>query len=233
MRFVRLRKHIRGALVVLVVLIVVTVAAVRLLPFDARPFVAAPASGEMLDRNGQLLFAMLNPQEQWCFPRPLSGISPYLQKATIAAEDRRFRLHPGVDPLAIMRAFVQNLGEARTYSGASTLTMQLTKMARPRARGFRAWWNKVGQAVLALRLEGALAKDEILNAYLNRAPYGRNLCGAEAAARRYFGKNAGELTLSEAALLAGLPAAPSAYDPLRHANRARVRRDYVLGRMLD
>ncbi len=197
-------------------------------PMDAEAYLHAPASGELMDRAGRPMYAYLNPAQQWCFVRELDAISPWLVKATLAAEDQRFYSHPGVDPIAVLRAFVQNVRGRRIASGASTLTMQAVKIAQPAPRG---WWSKVRQAINALRLERHASKNRILQAYLNGAPYGMNLVGCEAAAQRYFGRPARELTLPEAALLAGLPKAPTNYMPLEHRERAMERRSQVLERM--
>ena len=140
--------------------------------------------GEMTDRNGQLLYAFMNGGQQWCFERDLTEISPRMVQATLAAEDSRFYFHPGVDPLAAARAVFQNLLHRRVVSGASTLTMQVIKQTR----GPGVSLGKVCQAVMALQIERRATKAEIIKAYLNTAPYGLNLIGCEAAARRYFGK---------------------------------------------
>ena len=191
-------------------------------PFDTAPYFSAPASGTILDRNGQLLFVALNAEEHWRMPVALGQVSPHLIHATVAAEDQRFWRHPGVDPLAVLRAAVQQVQPGGRRSGASTLTMQLVKLSRPKQhRGLR---GKISQAWLALRLERHASKEAILAAYLNAAPYGANVQGAEAASRRYFGKPAMELTIAEAALLAGLPKAPTALFPVQHPERAGARR---------
>jgi len=205
-------------------------------PMDTGRYLHVERSGELLDHSGTLLYAFLNEAEQWCFPRGLEDFSPRLIQATLAAEDERFYWHPGVDPLAIVRAAWQNLAGRRVVSGASTLTMQVVKQGDRSHRTVpphlpRSWQGKLVQAGCALRLELRCNKDAILRTYLNLAPYGLNVIGAEAAARRYFGKPARELTLSEAALLAGLPKAPTALMPLKHRDRAIERRDYVLRRM--
>ncbi len=199
-------------------------------PLDPAPYLTLQPSGELFDRNGRLMYAFLNEKEQWQFPRDLDAISPYLVQSTIATEDQRFRSHHGVDPIAVGRAVVQNVTGFGIESGASTLTMQVVKLNGQRSRSLpgKAW-----QAMQALRLERQVSKDEILCAYLNTAPYGLNLVGCEAAARRYFGKTAKELTLSEAALLAGLPKSPSGLMPIEHPERALARRNYVLQRMRD
>lgn len=198
-------------------------------PFDTAPYLRVRASGEMVDRNGRLLYAFLNPDEQWCFERGLDDFSPWLIQATVAAEDQRYYAHHGVDLWAIGRAATQNLFGGRVVSGASTITMQVVKLTQGDTRSVA---GKLRQAWNALRLERNASKQAILRSYLNNAPYGMNLIGAEAAARRYFGAPASELTLAEAALLAALPKAPGGCMPLAHPRRARARRDYVLGRML-
>ncbi|GMW03205.1 MAG: penicillin-binding protein 1C [Candidatus Hydrogenedentota bacterium] len=197
-------------------------------PLDPAPYLAVEASPELLDRHGRLLFAYLNPDQQWAFFRPLPEISEHLIHATLAAEDQRFYDHGGVDPVAIARAAWQNASHATVKSGASTITMQLVKLHDPHD-GTLA--GKVSQAIDAMRIERATTKEAILNAYLNKAPYGMNLVGCEAASRRYFGKPARELTLPEAALLAGIPKSPTGYMPLKHPERAKNRRDFVLNRM--
>ncbi|MCX5759451.1 MAG: penicillin-binding protein 1C, partial [Candidatus Hydrogenedentes bacterium] len=150
-------------------------------------------------------------------------------------EDKRFYRHHGVDWRAVVRAAWRNTARRRIVSGASTITMQVVKPCAGDG-GFRfasPTLRKLWQAAQAVRLERVCTKDEILDAYLNSAPYGLNLSGVEAAARRYFGKPARELTPAEAALLAGLPKSPTALMPLRNAKSAQARRDYVLGRMRD
>ncbi len=185
-------------------------------------------SPRLLGRGGETLFVHLNDNDHWNIPAELAAISPYLKMATIAAEDQRFYAHPGVDPLAVLRAAWEGLRAGGIRSGASTLPMQLIKRDGVPTSTLR---GKARQALLALKLDAALSKDVLLTAYLNSMPYGRNLLGCEAASRRFFGKAARELTLSEAALLAGLPKAPATFDPLRHPEAAKQRRAYVLKRM--
>jgi len=199
-------------------------------PMDVPRYLEVQASREMTDRSGRLLYAFLNEGEQWCFPRALPEISPYLVRATLAAEDQRFQRHGGVDARAVLRAAWQNVARRRIVSGASTLSMQVVKHAD---RTPRSLAGKVRQAWQAVRLDLRVEKDVILETYLNTAPYGLNLVGCEAAAQRFFGKPAAELTLAEAALLAGLPKAPGALNPLRDGRAARARRQYVLRRMLE
>jgi len=197
---------------------------------DTTRYLTVQASSELLDREGKLIYAYLNTGEQWQFHRPLAEISPYLVNATIAVEDQRFWSHHGVDPIAIARAATQNIRKARVHSGASTITMQVVKQSDS---GSRSPVDKARQAWQALRLELRAEKSTILETYLNSAPYGLNLIGCESASRRYFGKPSSELTLGEAALLAGLPKSPVGYMPLRYPKAARQRRTQVLDRMRD
>ncbi len=189
----------------------------------------ARESVRVLDRDGRLLRAFLGREETWMFWTDLGGISPRLVEATLAAEDGRFWSHPGVDPLAVARAAWDNATRGRTVSGASTVTMQVMRLLEGRPRTLR---SKIVESFRALQLEGRMTKREILAWYLNLAPYGGNLVGAGAASRAWFGKPADDLTIGEAALLAGLPQAPSRLRPDRHPERARARRDWVLGRMV-
>ncbi|MFC1736072.1 penicillin-binding protein 1C [Candidatus Hydrogenedentota bacterium] len=201
---------------------------VMLLPMNTGHYLHVETSSDILDRQGRLLYAFLNNEEQWCFSRDLEAISPRLVEATIAVEDKRFREHRGVDPVAILRAVWQNVKHRRVISGASTLTMQVVKRKDGRAGSLL---GKAAQAISALRLDVRADKDEIIETYLNTAPYGLNLVGCEAASRRFFGKPSSELSLSEAALLAGLPKAPTGLMPLKHPGRAKKRRNHVLERM--
>ena len=208
--------------------LVLAAAAILLWPMDLTPYLRTDPSGEMLDRSGRLMYAFLNEDQQWCFVRELDQISPRLIQATIAAEDRRFHRHHGVDLPAVLRAAWQNLRGRRVVSGASTLTMQVVKQD---GRSTRSIPGKLRQMIQAFRLDFRVDKRDILKIYLNNAPYGMNLVGCEAAARRYFGKPARELTLPEAALIAAIPKSPSGLMPLQNPERAIRRRNYVLERM--
>ncbi|MBN8616839.1 MAG: transglycosylase domain-containing protein, partial [Deltaproteobacteria bacterium] len=150
--------------------------------------------------------------------------------AVIAVEDQRFREHDGVDLRATLRAVGQDVVPGGRRSGASTITQQLVKLVYGRPHGVV---SKSLEILRAIELEDRLSKDEILAQYLNRLPYGNGIVGIERAAEAYFGRPASELTLGEAALLAGLPQAPSRLDPRRHLGRAIARRDHVLARMLE
>ena len=162
---------------------------------------------------------------------PLAQIPPALRDAIIATEDRRFYSHWGVDPIGIARAVVQNYRRGRIVEGGSTITQQLAKVLFLTAD--KSLERKLKEAVLALELERRYSKDRILEMYLNQVYFGHGAYGVEAAARTYFGKSVSELTVREAALLAGLPRAPSSYSPFDHANAAKRRRELVLRRMVE
>lgn len=192
-----------------------------------------PTLIEVFDRDGRRL-ARLRRADELCLPVSLADLDSELVLATLAAEDRRFHRHLGVDPVAIARAALQNLRAGRAVSGGSTLTQQLVKLLRKRNGPSKAgprWLEKGIEAYWALVLEARLPKSALLEAYLNHAPYGPNIRGVEAAARIYFGHSADQLALEEAALLAALPQSPVRLDPVRYPARARAARDRVLARM--
>jgi penicillin-binding protein 1C len=190
--------------------------------------VEAPVSSVVLDRDGRLLGAVIAADEQWRFP-PLTSVPERFEVALLAAEDKRFHRHIGVDPLAVARAVRLNLGERRVVSGASTLTMQTVRIAR--GNPSRTLPEKAWEALLALRLERSVSKGEILATYASHAPFGGNTVGLEAAAFRYFGRGPDELSWAEAATLAVLPNNPALVRPGRNAPRLRARRDALLGRL--
>src|SRR5213592_1423689 len=162
---------------------------------------------------------------------PLAHIPQPLRDAIIATEDRRFYSHFGVDPIGVARAIYQNYRRGRIVEGGGTITQQLTKVLF--LTPDKSLERKLKEAVLALELERRYSKDRILEMYLNQVYFGHGAYGVEAAARTYFGKSVSELTVREAALLAGLPRAPSSYSPFDHANAAKRRRELVLRRMAE
>jgi len=161
----------------------------------------------------------------------LSELPPYVPRAVIAIEDRRFYHHFGIDPLGMARAMVTNLRAGRIVQGGSTLTQQLAKnlFLKPE----RTLWRKFQEAVLALWLESRFTKDEILQLYLNRVYFGSGAVGIEQAAKKFFNRSARDLTLGQAAMLAGALKAPSRYNPLRHPELARKRARVVLNAMVE
>lgn len=189
---------------------------------------APAAAAELTDRHGLPL--RLRTGEAAVSPVRLQEVSPWLVLATVAAEDKRFFFHPGVDLRAAARAAWQNASRGRTVSGASTITQQLARALEPRPRTLL---GKLSEMFGALRLEAGKSKEEILEAYFNSVPYGPRLTGAEAAARDYFGAPARDLSLAQAALLAGLPKSPVNYDPRRNPKAAFARQRLILRRLLD
>ena len=162
---------------------------------------------------------------------PLARISPHLQHAVVAVEDRRFRYHPGVDPIGLVRAMVRNVREPGTVEGGSTITQQLARTLF--LSNAKTYARKLKEAMLALLLEVRLSKDDILELYLNRVYLSAGVYGVEAMSNNLFGKHASELTAAEAALIAGLVQAPSALSPWSNYEGALRRRDTVLGRMYE
>jgi penicillin-binding protein 1A len=162
---------------------------------------------------------------------PLSALPPYLPKAFVAIEDRRFYHHFGLDPIGLARAVVTNILHRGVREGGSTLTQQLAKNLFLTQE--RTISRKIDEVILALGLEAKYSKNEILELYLNRVYFGSGAYGVEAAAQRYFGKSARVVTLGEAAMLAGLVKAPSRLAPTRNPKLARERADLVLTAMAD
>jgi penicillin-binding protein 1C len=153
-----------------------------------------------------------------------------VRAAIIAAEDKRFESHLGVDPAAVVRAAVTSILRRRVVSGASTLTMQLARVVSPHPRTLR---GKLAEMAMAVRIEASLDKRAILEQYENRAPFGEGVRGVGAASRLYFDKPPRDLSLAEAATLAALPRGPAYYSMTRHPERVLRRRDRILGRMRD
>ena len=187
------------------------------------------ASPVLLDRHGTPILHLTLPDSTRSSPLTADGIPADLTACTLAAEDKRFHTHGGIDPLATLRAGRDFLKERRVVSGASTITQQLVKITSPPAA--RNPLTKIREALAARRLEMTWSKRQILTAYLNHLDYGNLRIGAAEAARFYFQKPLADLSLGECALLAGLPQSPSRLNPIRHPERARVRRDTVLRRL--
>lgn len=182
------------------------------------------------DDAGEILRVSLGEGDVDCRPFYEAGRGDWIAKAVVASEDGTFWRHGGVRPLSVLRALCQNIFFRRRVSGASTITMQTVRLVKPHPKTY--WW-KFKEAVMAVKMERARSKEWILSQYLNRAPFGSNLVGIEAAANGWFAKGAKDLGLGEAAMLAGMVQAPSRFRPDRHLDRAIRRRDYVLRRMLE
>jgi penicillin-binding protein 1A len=179
--------------------------------------------------NGSLLGAI--PAEKNRQPLELERMSPSIVKATIAIEDRRFYEHRGVDAEGVLRAVVNNLEAGRIVEGGSTITQQLVRnLYIGNEKSFK---RKAKEACLALRLDDTWSKEKILETYLNQVYFGSHAYGIEAAAQTYFSKPAAKLTLAQAALLAGLPQAPSVFNPFTRPDEAVARRNDVLDAMLE
>lgn len=185
------------------------------------PMQVFSASGELIGQFG----------EQRRVPLRLDEMPEMLIKAFLATEDARFYEHPGIDPIGVARALVAVVASGEKTQGASTITMQV-------ARNFflgreKTYIRKIKEIFLAWHIEQALSKDEILTLYLNKIPLGHRAFGVGAAAEVYYGKQVHDLTLAEIAVIAGLPKAPSALNPISNPLRAKARRAVVLGRMRD
>ncbi|HKS25136.1 MAG TPA: penicillin-binding protein 1C [Thermoanaerobaculia bacterium] len=181
--------------------VAIATCALRFAPLPSIPTETTPT---IVDRNGVILYEPLGAggtRSAW-----LSEIPHNVERATIAAEDKRFYLHPGIDPLAVVRAVAADIRHLRVVQGGSTITQQVAKlMLRRNSR-----WQKLHEAVVALQLEARYSKKEILGLYLNLAPYGEQTVGVARASQRYFGCDPEQLTVAQAAYLAALPQRPSA-----------------------
>ena len=181
--------------------------------------------------DGRPAHALLSEDEQWRFPTELDHVDPAYIDALIALEDKRFYSHPGVDPIAIGRAAIDNLSARSTVSGASTITMQLVRLLEPRPRTLR---SKSVEAFRAMQLEVHLSKEEILEAYLRFAPFGGNIEGVEAATLSYWDRTPAALSTAEIATLLAVPQSPVARRPSpENADRLRRARDEIARRLAD
>lgn len=201
------------------------------LPLPKKQFVpSASLSLIITDRNGIILREVLSDKGGYCQWLNLNDISPSLIKATLAAEDRHFFLHPGINPISIVRALFQNISHLKIISGASTITQQLIRNIYPRKRNII---TKLREAWMALRLEKNLTKEEILTQYLNRICYGNQAFGIQAAAQLYFDKPASDLSLAESAFLAGIPRSPTHLNPYRNLKKVIERQKEILQHMVQ
>ena len=190
-------------------------------------FQGTPYATVVTDRGGELLGARIADDGQWRFP-PCDTVPARYAAALVQFEDRQFRWHPGVNPVALGRALVSNLKAGHVVSGGSTITMQVIRMSRGKERTL---WQKAVEAFLATRLECRYSKDEILALYASHAPFGGNVVGLDAAAWRYFGRPAGELSWAESATLAVLPNAPASIHPGKGRDRLLEKRNRLLERL--
>ena len=230
----RLRRLIRIALsialAVPIVLYAVFLACVAWWPYPAEIEKLPPAATWISDRNGAPLAAFVAPDGHWRMPLSRDQISPHLLIAIVATEDAGFHKHSGTDWCAAAAAGWQDMRSLSLRRGASTITMQLHRLRDPLPRNCI---GKLEQIIRAAQIERQQSKEQILIEYLNRAPFGGNLVGAGAASWRYFGRACRDLSLGQAALLAGLPKNPNHYRPDRFPQCALARRAHVLARMLQ
>jgi penicillin-binding protein 1C len=225
-------KRLAASAVIALLVVAATFAAwvVSLGPLPLEP--ARKVSTTIVDRNGKLLRAYAMADGRWRLPVDAkAAVDPGYLKLLMAYEDRRFREHSGVDPLALGRAALQFVTRGHIVSGGSTITMQLARLIEPRRE--RSLYAKLRQIVRAVQLERQLNKDEILDLYLALAPFGGNLEGIRAASIAYFGKEPKRLTLAESALLVALPQSPERRRLDRHPEAAHAARDRVLDRMVE
>lgn len=197
---------------------------------DLRAHASQFETTRILDRNGDLLYEILDPNAGRRTYVPIAKISPNVVAATIATEDKDFYSHPGFDPFAIIRALWQNYTSGGTVSGASTITQQLARslLLSPQERVEQTYLRKTREAILAAEITRRYTKDEILELYLNEIYYGNLAYGIEAASETYFGKTADQLTVGEAAFLAGLPQSPAVYDIYTNRDATLLRQQQVL-----
>ncbi len=197
------------------------------LPLPAR--LGVGDSPVLVYRDGSIAHVLLAPDERWRIRRTLDEVDPNYLQALLRFEDKRFRYHLGVDPIAVLRASLSNITAGKVVSGGSTITMQLVRMVEPRPRRIG---SKIIESFRAYQIERQLTKDEILEAYIRFLPFGGNLEGIEAASRGLFGHGADALAPDEIALLLAIPQRPSALRPGQAtAERLREARDRVLGRL--
>jgi len=198
-------------------------------PYSLKNYKIIPLSTHIYDRNGKLLYEVYRDQNRT--PIKLKDIPPYVYKATIAIEDKDFYRHKGVSPIGGIVRAIKDMILTGSLQGGSTITQQLVKSALLTPE--RTVKRKLKEIILAIWTERIFTKEEILEMYLNQVPYGGSSYGIEEASKNYFGKSAKDLTLSEAALLAGLPQAPSLYSPHINPDLALKRRNEVLKKMRE
>jgi penicillin-binding protein 1C len=185
----------------------------------------------LIDSRGRELAELASSEARTQFPVTLGKMGSWLPRVTVALEDRRFYKHQGIDWRATIAACTRNLRSGHVVSGASTITQQLVKLATGREQ--RGWGSKFYEVLMAWKLERRWSKERILTEYLNRNSYGNRRIGPEAAARAYFGKQARDLTLSESVFLAGLPQAPTRFNPWQHPDEAKRKYERSLARLVE
>ena len=201
---------------------------------DINPEKVTTISGSpaLYDSEGRLFHVRLSPDSEWQIPIPLDEMGRWLPLVAVNAEDGRFYRHFGIDLLAMSRALWQDLTRQRIVSGASTITSQVIRMAVSEREGRkRTPATKVREFIMALKLERELSKAQILEAYLNLAPFGGNIRGVQAASLMYFGKKASQISPGEACLMIGMLKGPSIYRPDTRPSASRKRRNEIIALM--
>ncbi len=196
--------------------------------FDLKRLGTMPERNTVFDVDGKIYSRLAGANR---LKVPLKEVSPYFIKALLAREDTRFYEHGGIDWRGVARALYRDILSRSAKEGASSITQQLARNSLP--LGGRNLSRKMLEAMVALRIERELTKDQILELYVNRIYFGSGCYGVETASQTYFGKHAAGIDLSESALLAGLIRSPNRYSPLNNPDGARVQRDTVLGRLQD
>lgn len=222
----RSRLLMRAAVAALAIVLIVTSAGLlldRLFPPDLSRL--GVVGTEILDRSGRTVALLPAAGGIWRFPANTDDVAPVLIDTLVRTEDRRFWHHPGVDPVSLARAAIQDMRAGRIVSGGSTLTMQVARMLERRPR---TWRSKAVEVFRSLQIEARFTKREILGMWLTLAPFGGNLEGVRAGSLAWFGVSPRLLEPEQAALLVAIPRRPEALRPDRHAARARVLRDRIL-----
>ena len=194
------------------------------------PLFKDPICTVLIDREGDLLGARIATDGQWRFPAQ-DSVPHKFEKAILTFEDKRFYTHWGVDPLAIARAAYLNIKNQSIVSGGSTLSMQVIRLARKGQS--RTFLEKIIEMIMATRLEFSYSKKEILSFYASNAPFGGNVVGLDAAAWKYYGRNAHQLSWAEAATLAVLPNSPALIHPGKNRHRLRTKRNALLDKLAE
>jgi penicillin-binding protein 1C len=224
------KRALRRAFLALLVLFFIAVLIAALIPLPGPVgHNADMVSCTLADRNGRTLRVMLSGEDSTSCWVGLSQISGYLVKATITAEDKRFYRHHGIDYAGLGRALLQNVEARRIVAGGSTITSQLAEQIFHLPKG--RWGTKILQMIYASKIEKRLTKNEILELYLNRIPYGNQIYGIEAAAQSYFDRPATSLSLAQSAFLAAIPQAPALYEPYGNFERTKSRQREILQKM--
>ncbi|QQS43789.1 penicillin-binding protein [Candidatus Roizmanbacteria bacterium] len=198
-------------------------------PYTLKDFKAIPISSQIYDRNGKLLYEVFRDENRT--PVKLKDLPDYMKESTIAIEDKDFYKHGGISIVSGMLRAVRDTVKTSNLQGGSTITQQLVKSALLTPE--RTIQRKAKEIILAVWVEQIFSKDEILEMYLNQVPYGGSSYGIAQASKTYFNKKPHDLELHEAAMLAGLPQAPTLYSPHTNPDRAKTRRDSVLRNMFE